>query len=132
MKPAPSDSVPVTLPLRKGELEGVTDDACHLVGGLCHATGLPPGRCPMHSRVGRIDTLHASIERRVELRHSNQNRCRHRATEPHREEPCGCPSIVMLPIYRCELLNCECADLRQPRESSAFCASCTHRAPDSV
>ncbi len=103
----------------------IAEDACHLVAGRCHATGLPPDRCPLHSRVAVQD----SIERRVELRHANERRCRHRAAEPHREEPCRCQTIGIIPIYRCELLQVDCADLRRPRAPATFCVDCTHRVP---
>lgn len=83
----------------------------------------------MHSRVSELSTSDKAIngvERRVELRHANDFRCEHRAVDSHREEPCTCPAIVMLPIYRCELLNVDCADLRRPQAPATFCSNCPH------
>lgn len=81
----------------------------------------------MHSRVAELSTSDkaiSAVERRSELRHANDFRCEHRAVDSHREEPCTCPAIVMLPIYRCELLNVDCADLRRPQPPATFCSDC--------
>ena len=88
----PKDLAPVMKPAPP-----IDNDACTLIAGHCHATGLPPDRCP------------------------------HRAAESYREEPCSCPAIVMLPVYRWELLQVDCADLRRPLAPATFCGECAHR-----
>lgn len=85
----------------------------------------------MHSRAV-VAAKFATAERRAELRAADRHRCTHRSTEAIREEPCGCPAIVLLPVYRCELLGVECADLRRPQAPATFCGDCSHRAGPSM
>lgn len=75
------------------------------------------------------DPTEFRAELAAERRHAERHRCRHRAIESHRSEPCRCPVIALLPIYRCELLGAECADLRTPAAPALDCRRCPSREP---
>lgn len=109
---------------------GLSGFACSaLKNGECQLDptwGAPCQFCPKHTpEVVRA----AAIERAAELRHVAKHRCAHRSVDSVREEPCNCPVIGMLPIYRCTFLEADCADLRRPNAPAHFCADCPHRDP---
>ena len=89
--------------------------------GRCANTGLSPLLCDCDGRQAE------AIELAAERRYVELHRCRHRSAESIRTEPCACPSASELPIYRCELLDCDCSDLRCPQSPAKFCGSCKAR-----
>lgn len=78
--------------------------------------GEPCGSCPRRN----------IAERLTEIRRAERTRCKHRSLEPVRQEPCACPIMELLPIYRCAL-GVDCADLRTPQSPAVFCGTCKHR-----
>ncbi len=83
----------------------------------------PCAMCPAHTPAG---VLAAAQERAAEQRALARNRCQYRAADSHRQEPCSCPAVSMVPIYHCSRLDCDCADIRQPKAPAAFCGNCPH------
>lgn len=98
---------------------------CRVWSGHCIDSGCHPADCPLHSGFVDIEP-DAIVERAAELRAAESSRCRHRGDTPLRHEPCKCPVIALLPIYRCDHLAADCSDLRNPAAPAIFCRDCPH------
>lgn len=86
-------------------------------------------RVSLRGPLPAFESSDSDAERAAELRHAERTRCAHRGATPIRQEPCHCPVIQLLPIYRCELLQCDCSDIRAPAAPAVFCCRCQQSRP---